>query len=232
MRCSAASARRLWKTNARYTTKRPALLAHVVGPIPSGAEAVLYTDTDWNIFDQSISLDQREDQAILETTPFAKKTKPEPEGSDGYRNSRADLRPTAKSSRQCSGTNQVRILRLITGWAERILDVLQSIEETVDGADDLKELDGRWMILFCDKLEAERFQRFDMAEIGARERTVSIPPCCATTVVDEKDEEEELELRWTRDHFDEEIATETFTARCASWRAPSLHRRRAHGLVC
>ena len=33
----------------------PVTLAHVVGPILSGAEAVLYTDTDWKIFDQTIA---------------------------------------------------------------------------------------------------------------------------------------------------------------------------------
>ena len=52
---SAAFAKGLRKTNARYTTKRAALLAHVVGPILSGAEAVLYTDTDWTIFDQTMA---------------------------------------------------------------------------------------------------------------------------------------------------------------------------------
>ena len=50
-----------------------------------------------------------------------------------------------------------------------------------------------------------------MAEIRARETTVSIPPWYGTTRTREVDEEdeEELELRWTCDHYDEEIPTET-----------------------
>ena len=56
---SAASAKGLWKTDARYVTKRAALLAHVVGPILSGAETALHTDTVSKSFDQTIASDGR-----------------------------------------------------------------------------------------------------------------------------------------------------------------------------
>ena len=130
-------------------------------------------------------------------------------------------------------SNQGRIIRPTTGWAERILEDIRSIKETVDGADDLiQELHGRWMRLVCDTLEAEGFQKFDMAEIRARDTTVCIPPWYGTTKPreEEGEDEEELELRWNCDHHDEEIPTETCTAKLATWRALSLHRRRAHRL--
>ena len=94
----------------------------------------------------------------------------------------------------------------ITGWAERILEDLRSIKETVYGAVDLiRELDGRWMRLLCDTPEA--LQKFGRAEIRARETTVCIPPWYGTTKSREEEEAEEagLELRWTYELHDEEI---------------------------
>ena len=51
-------------------------------------------------------------------------------------------------------SNQCRLIRPVTKWAERILEDIRSIKETVDGADDLiEELDERWMGLFRDTPE-------------------------------------------------------------------------------
>ena len=123
-------------------------------------------------------------------------------------------------------SNLGRIIRHIAEWAERILEDIRSIKETVYGADDLiKELDGRWMSLFCDSQEAERFQKFDMAEIWAREMTMCIPPWCGTTKPreEEEEDEEDEEVRWTCDHHDEEIPTYS--------QIPFLdHRRRLTGV--
>ena len=76
--------------------------------------------------------------------------------------------------------------------------------------DDLvKELDMR---LICDTQEAEIYQKFDMAEVQARESTVCIPPWYGTTKPreeEEEDEEAELDLRWICDHHDEETTEPT-----------------------
>ena len=120
--------RRAASAKEQYTIKRAAILAHAVRPTLSGAEAVLYTDTDWTIFDQTIasygrraldgrasgqaderrrtggtqSVDQREDQAILETTLCENRSQSPKAPMDA--GTIADLRHTAKSSRQCSAT--------------------------------------------------------------------------------------------------------------------------------
>ena len=210
---SAACAKGLWKTNARYATKRAALLAHVVGPILSGAEAVLHTDTDWITFDQTIASYGRRalngrafGQADGRKTVWwytrpgptrgsgdfgnytVRKLKPESEGSAGHRNSRADPRHTAKSSLQ-STSNQGRITRPITGWRKGSWKTYGAIEETVEGGDDfIKEMDGRWMRLFCHTPKAERSQKVDMAEIRARGKPYA-------SEEEEEDEEAVVERR-------------------------------------
>ena len=45
----------LWRSDAGYTTKRTALIAHVVGPLLSAAETVLYGDSDWAKFDRIVA---------------------------------------------------------------------------------------------------------------------------------------------------------------------------------
>ena len=86
----------------------------------------------------------------------------------------------------------------------------------VEGADDIiEELDERWMRLFCDTLEAERFQKFDMAEILAKETTVCVPPWYGTTKPREEEEEDEeavLELRSICDHHDNQRRTVDLSA--------------------
>ena len=52
---SAPAAFGLWKSAAGYTTKRSALIAHVVGPLLSFAETVLYGDSDWAKFDRIVA---------------------------------------------------------------------------------------------------------------------------------------------------------------------------------
>ena len=50
---SAPAAFGLWRSDAGYTTKRSALIAHVVGPLLSAAETVLYGESDWAKFERN-----------------------------------------------------------------------------------------------------------------------------------------------------------------------------------
>ena len=55
MKKSAPAAFKLWRSDTGYTTKRSALIAHVVGPLLSAAETVLHGESDWAKFDRIVA---------------------------------------------------------------------------------------------------------------------------------------------------------------------------------
>ena len=72
-------------------------------------------------------------------------------------------------------SNEEGIIGPIGPWARRLIEDLSSLAHTVDrGEEVLEDLDSKWLRLFCNTEEAERFRSFDVAEIRAREKTVSI----------------------------------------------------------
>ena len=77
---SAPVAHGLWRASTCYTTKRSALLAHVVGPIMSAAEAILYSASDWGLFDKLIAQYGRRALNGQATEKI-----PQPDGTTRYR---------------------------------------------------------------------------------------------------------------------------------------------------
>ena len=253
----------LWRANTSYSTKRSALLAHVVGPLLSAAETVLYTSSEWKKFDRTICMYARRALNGRATTKTAN-----PDGTIKYRswtNERVrkfwrlptaqteaivrrlkwaqelSVRPLVNCQALAAMLGDVpfegtraspagRIIRPIGPWAQRLIDDIKSMADTIDGAEDfLREVDSRWLLLFCDSPEADRFQRYDMAEIRAREYSAAIPPPGASSYWDEQKEEHDLpEKNWICDMIDEANPGMTCGAEFASHRALLMHRRRAH----
>ena len=77
---SAPAACGLWRANTSHTTKRSALLAHVVGPLLSAIETVLYTSSEWKKFDRTICMYARRALNGRATTKTAN-----PDGTITYR---------------------------------------------------------------------------------------------------------------------------------------------------
>ena len=63
-RRSAPVAFGIWRTDTSYVTERSAILAHVVGPLTSAAEAVLCTSAEWKKFDSATKETQNPDGTI------------------------------------------------------------------------------------------------------------------------------------------------------------------------
>ena len=107
---------------------------------------------------------------------------------------------------------------------------IESMADTIDGTEDFPfDVDSRWLRLFCDTPQADRFQRLDMAEIRTREYSAATPPPGTSTYWDAQEEEHDLpEKSWTCDMIDEANPGMTCGAVFASHRALAMHRRRAH----
>ena len=240
-----------------------ALLAHVVGPLLSAAETVLYNSSEWKKFDRTICLYARRALNGRATTKTASR-----DGTITYRSwTNERVRkfwrlPTAQTearvrrlkwAQELSVRPQIhcqvlaamfggvprvgtraspegRIIRPIGPWAQQLVDDIESMADTIDGAEDfLFDVDSRWLRLFCDTPEADRFQRLDMAEIRAREYSAATPPPGTSSYWDAQEEEHDLpEKSWTCDMIDEANPGMTCGAVFASHRALAMHRRRAH----
>ena len=192
----------LWKSHAGYTTKRSALIARVVGPLLSAAETVLKFDRtiaqygrralngrataktqgcNGEIVNRSWSNEKvrrhwRPPRARTEARVRRLKWLQEVfERPQVHCHVLAALFEDTLDGHRAS--NGGRIIGPIGPWASRVVEDLCSLRDAVDcGEEFCDEVDGRWLRLFCRTPEAERFRRFDMAEIRAWETTVRIPP--------------------------------------------------------
>ena len=113
-----------------------------------------------------------------------------------------------------------------------MVEDLCSLREGVDGGEDFcEDVDGRWLRLFCSTPEAERFRRFDMAEIRAQETTVRIPPPGTRIAHEPHDiDPEPPERTWLCDLNAEHDPLARCGAEFSSYKALAMHKRRAHNL--
>ena len=264
-RKSAPAAFGLWRSDAAYTTKRSALIAHVVGPLLSAAEAVLYGDSDWAKFDRIVAQYGRRALNGRATTKTL--------GSNGeilFRSwSNEKVRrywrlPCTRTEGRVrrlkwlqevserpqvhcqvlaalfgdtlhgptGASNEGRIVGPIGPWACRVVEDLCSLREGVDGGEEFcEDVNGRWLRLFCSTPEAERFRRFDMAEIRAQETTVRIPPPGTRIAHEPHDiDPEPPERTWLCDLNAEHDPLARCGAEFSSYKALAMHKRLAHNL--
>ena len=169
---SAVVAFGLWRANTSYTSKKSALLAHVVGPLLSAAEIVLYTSSEWKKFDRTICMYARPRRQLTQTA--------RPLTDPGRTKGKFWRLPTAQTEARVrrlkwaqelsvrplvvhcqvlaamfgdvplEGTRASpagRIIRAIGPWAQRLIDDIESMAGTINGAEDFqRDVDSRWLL--------------------------------------------------------------------------------------